>query len=165
VKNYSSRHLSYPWDKLPALSALAQEFGRRLQSTIPGLVPEYIAGLWKHDLPKALMWHTGRTGSKLLPRPTSYRAPSWSWASVDGEICLFQRSSRDFNLTIFDCVVTPVSPLAPYAKISEARLTVYGRVSRGTWDLTKNSIAAEGRTNKREKPWLLASPDTTVSAL
>ena len=41
---------------------------------------QYFAGLWETDLVIQLGWTNRRTGA----RPTKYRAPSWSWASIDG---------------------------------------------------------------------------------
>ncbi|OIW32576.1 HET-domain-containing protein [Coniochaeta ligniaria NRRL 30616] len=88
VETASSRKDGFtnPTDILPALSGLARVFREALG------VPErdYVAGLWKSDLFRSLIWHnTGREGAKntnlqqhlrhVIVRP--YIAPSWSWAS------------------------------------------------------------------------------------
>ncbi|KAE9378992.1 hypothetical protein N431DRAFT_525909 [Stipitochalara longipes BDJ] len=74
---YTCREMTDVEDKLPALSGLAAEFGRPLDD-------EYLAGLWKSTLPYSLLWY------QVSERPTSpsstYRAPLWSWASIDGRI-------------------------------------------------------------------------------
>jgi len=44
----------------------------------------YLAGLWYNSLPHALLWRV--LDATLVTRPTSYRAPSWSWALIDGRI-------------------------------------------------------------------------------
>jgi hypothetical protein len=41
---------------------------------------DYLAGLWRRDLGKDLFWQLVGTGTRLQ----GYRAPSWSWASVEG---------------------------------------------------------------------------------
>jgi hypothetical protein len=41
----------------------------------------YLAGLWKEDIEDQLCW----SSLKAQKRP-AYRAPSWSWASVDGGV-------------------------------------------------------------------------------
>lgn len=71
---YSSCDLTYPGDKLVAISGVAREFQQRNG----GL---YYAGLWREGIEEQLCWQP------LEPqtRP-AYRAPSWSWAAVDGVI-------------------------------------------------------------------------------
>jgi hypothetical protein len=80
LRRYSSRNLTKPSDKLPALSGLAHEYQMKWGD-------EYLAGLWRKDLWKSLLWR--RNEEYTLPepkRPPEYRAPSWSWASMDGRI-------------------------------------------------------------------------------
>ncbi|KAL2062766.1 hypothetical protein VTL71DRAFT_5838 [Oculimacula yallundae] len=80
VRRYSSRNLTKESDKLPALSGLAHEYCARWGG-------EYVAGLWKTDLWKNLLWRRNETYTLPEPkRPVEYRAPSWSWASLDGRI-------------------------------------------------------------------------------
>lgn len=47
----------------------------------------YLAGHWETDLIRQLGW-TGVTDYPIRARPTTYRAPSWSWASVEGRISI-----------------------------------------------------------------------------
>ncbi|KUJ23878.1 HET-domain-containing protein [Mollisia scopiformis] len=83
VTDYSARDLSFSTDKLPALSGLAQAFQAQLQDD------EYLGGLWRSSLLDDLLWihrpvDVGRR--TVQGRPSEYRAPSWSWASVDGNV-------------------------------------------------------------------------------
>lgn len=92
VEDYSSRFLTEESDKLPALAGLASKFR---QEHSPG---SYYAGIWSEHLPSALLWRTlfsysGGQDKLSNPlavfqprRPQTYRAPSWSWASIDGEV-------------------------------------------------------------------------------
>lgn len=81
---YTGRNLTNEQDKLPALSGLAQVYHEATNDT-------YLAGLWKASLPHSLCWfNTGgyRDSStsailNLGRRPRDFRAPSWSWASID----------------------------------------------------------------------------------
>ncbi|KAH7333321.1 heterokaryon incompatibility protein-domain-containing protein, partial [Rhexocercosporidium sp. MPI-PUGE-AT-0058] len=80
VMDYSSRCLTNETDKLPALSGLADVFHRATNYT-------YIAGLWRETLLKDLLWKQQWMlyGNQVEPGlPSQYRAPSWSWASIDG---------------------------------------------------------------------------------
>jgi hypothetical protein len=76
MEDYSFRRLTNETDKLPALSGLAQNF----QHAVPQA--EYLAGIWSTHLPAALLWRTRYTAR----RPMSYIAPTWSWASIIGNI-------------------------------------------------------------------------------
>ena len=86
VRNYSARKLTVSSDKLPAISGLAAMF----QEMHGG---EYLAGIWKHDLPISLLWQRCTWQDGLLQPVQPLRAPSWSWASVDGE---FQWTDRTY---------------------------------------------------------------------
>lgn len=80
---YSSTKLTEPSDKLVAVSGLAKDIRNSLQNY--GFDKHrYLAGLWEHVLMETLIWYV-RVG---LPasRTMNYRAPSWSWASLDGHI-------------------------------------------------------------------------------
>ena len=75
----SSCQLTKEVDKLIAFSGIAKRFHSALGS-------EYLAGLWRDDLPNELIWRVSRAESDTVRRPSRYRAPSWSWASVDTQI-------------------------------------------------------------------------------
>ncbi|KAH7187384.1 heterokaryon incompatibility protein-domain-containing protein [Fusarium oxysporum] len=84
VRHYTSRKLTNPSDKLPALSGLAQ-FRKRVRGGV------YLAGLWQDSLSHDLCWYHLPDPSYETPglgrRPACYRAPSWSWASLDTDVC------------------------------------------------------------------------------
>lgn len=75
VYAYNSLGLTEPSDKLPAISGVAQEFKKTIKS-------RYYAGMWEDCLLSQLLWEVVYP----VKRSDSYRAPTWSWASVDGEI-------------------------------------------------------------------------------
>ncbi|KAK3350278.1 heterokaryon incompatibility protein-domain-containing protein [Lasiosphaeria hispida] len=77
VKQYSAHDLTLASDRLPALAGLAQAFAAATGDT-------YIAGLWRGDLLAGLLWR--RSGFEALRRTGTYRAPSWSWAAVEGRV-------------------------------------------------------------------------------
>jgi hypothetical protein len=75
VRLYSAANSTYSQDKLPALSGIA----RRIQEERGG---EYIAGMWREeDIETQLCWQA--TTPRNRP---PWRAPTWSWASVDGGV-------------------------------------------------------------------------------
>jgi hypothetical protein len=86
VRKYSMMSLTYPSDKLAAILGVA----KMVQS---GVRDEYVAGMWRRYLVHQLIWSA--KGSRI--RPPAYRAPSWSWASVDGEVW-FDEISHDLEM-------------------------------------------------------------------
>lgn len=76
VGEYTMLELSVESDRLPALSGLAAVVQAKTDDV-------YLAGLWKGDLPRGLLWYQIRT----IVLPKTYRAPSWCWPSVEGSIC------------------------------------------------------------------------------
>jgi hypothetical protein len=74
VDEFSGRDLSVSSDKLPAMTPIAKIID-------DGNMGDYLAGVWSKTIAFGLAW--GRSYALLKPSPT-YRAPSWSWASVDG---------------------------------------------------------------------------------
>lgn len=72
ITTYSEGALSHEEDKLIALSGVAKYMQSTLHDT-------YLAGLWRQCLPSQLLWHYDSPGTS----PSRYRAPSWSWASVN----------------------------------------------------------------------------------
>ncbi|KAL9119746.1 MAG: hypothetical protein Q9187_003696 [Circinaria calcarea] len=77
VYAYTHRKLTFSKDKLIALDGLAHQYRDLLDD-------KYLAGLWLHDLPRGLLWMSSTS------RFSTYHAPSWSWASMDGSAAYFR---------------------------------------------------------------------------
>jgi hypothetical protein len=93
IREYGTRRLTMSSDKLPALSGIAQIFADRLGD-------EYVAGLWRKSLIDGLFWQ-----GVGVRRVSEYRAPSWSWASVDGTPASGFWEPPEYVATIIDCYV------------------------------------------------------------
>ncbi|KAI1204529.1 HET-domain-containing protein [Annulohypoxylon truncatum] len=85
ISAYSGTELTNPSDKLVAVSGLAQDIKTNLRSD-KLIQLRYLAGLWEDVLIETLLWYV-KVGARAS-RPTIYRAPSWSWASLDGQIIM-----------------------------------------------------------------------------
>lgn len=72
VKEYERMELTFEKDRLPALAGVARRYGEWNGKT-------YVAGLWKEDFPRALMWSKDPYSEN---RPLRQAAPTWSWASL-----------------------------------------------------------------------------------
>ncbi|KFY18411.1 hypothetical protein V491_04779, partial [Pseudogymnoascus sp. VKM F-3775] len=116
-------------NKLPALSGVA-----RLGYNEIG--DQYLAGLWRDKLEEQLCWsrlprrvHYPRA---TRPRP-AWRAPTWSWASIDGEVYWHTLQEGILETT--------------YVQILDANTTKYGydlfgQVTSGFIRLACSTIAA-----------------------
>jgi hypothetical protein len=133
IHDYSYRKLSFPSDIFPALEGLAREFNSRLHD-------KYIAGLWKRDLLRGLLWRVEDSKPGDIAREARpYRAPSWSWASIIGGIisdagdCVHRVG--DYRAEIVDVQIRPVgnmdwtldSDTNHYSQITAGTLTLRGR--------------------------------------
>ncbi|KAH8724901.1 heterokaryon incompatibility protein-domain-containing protein [Phaeosphaeriaceae sp. PMI808] len=143
---YTLRRLTNGQDKLPAISAMAAEIARVTGWT-------YLAGLWREDLFNELHWRSDSRSSTapvshnydvlsnpLRPRPAQYRAPSWSWASVDCIVIGNDDSYGEieaFDFCVLSCDIEHQTPVAPgefpFAPIVKGTLTVEGRAVEVDW--------------------------------
>jgi hypothetical protein len=141
---YTRRKLSCAGDKLVAIAALASE--------LAGTYGKYLAGLWNRDLFMDLQWRrpdpeydSSSTSHDLpgwhtrrLPRPAQYRAPSWSWASIDGEVTDAFEDEGDsiadaLDFHIVSCSVEPTIEGYDFGGIRSASLVVEGRLHNFIW--------------------------------
>jgi hypothetical protein len=119
ITQYSQRNLSKSKDKLTALSGLAA-----MTSKLSGIIDdEYLAGVWKRDLIRQILWYSPSDGVLSLRRPGEYRAPSWSWAALDGEIRFHLYDEQYPNA---------VAPQLLEANVSLAGNNIYGPVTAGS---------------------------------
>ena len=130
VREYSIRHMAFSFDKLPAISGLATRF----QTAGMG---EYIAGLWKNNLIKELLWTMDRgtdyrytVHRDPYQEGHSFRAPSWSWASIDHPICykeehMHHASPERVKCFIIDTACTLAGPNVT-GRISSGRIRIKG---------------------------------------
>ena len=92
VDVYTKLGLTDQNDRLVALSGIAQEMAAVMESY--GLENKYIAGMWQESIANQILWRVNeRTGMSRQPfedtKPKNfkgepiYRAPSWSWGSVE----------------------------------------------------------------------------------
>ena len=80
IHRYTSAKLTHGKDKLVALSGIAGVAKDEIVRS--GLDDDYIAGMWRRNLENQLWWSI----IDRSDRPSPYRVPSWSWASVDGTV-------------------------------------------------------------------------------
>jgi hypothetical protein len=104
VQIYCNSNLTFSKDRLVAISGLASNFYASFQSqgmfTTLSDHPAYLAGLWNHDLTSQILWKVTQARTQSV-----YTAPSWSWASIEGEFdCLFKQRYQGFRGTSKDLI-------------------------------------------------------------
>ncbi|PSN72530.1 HET-domain-containing protein [Corynespora cassiicola Philippines] len=114
---YTSRELSFFKDRLPAIAAVAE-----MKQKLHGKEKEYIAGLWKDSLLNDLTWYSclNRTWRPKEPSPG---IPTWSWASIAGQVEWESRHSHQMNnVLVLDTLYvvngSPYSGVIERARIS-----------------------------------------------
>jgi hypothetical protein len=132
VQEYSKRQLSppkngQPHDKLIALGGLAERFSELLGYKRD----DYMAGLWRPKLMDQILWVS--SPNNLKPRP-EYRAPSWSWASVDSPIYYDAwRFVDDYSLQpqIYDIKCEKESTQLPLGAVKSGYILCKGHICQG----------------------------------
>ncbi|KAK2604476.1 hypothetical protein N8I77_007403 [Diaporthe amygdali] len=136
VERYSGRALTVTLDKLPAFSAIAQ----RLQP----ILGDYIAGLWRRDIIRGMWWVAGTNAV----RPLEYRGPSWSWASMDGNIeftdTSLLREEGPLDSQVLDHSICLVDPTNPFGQVRSGSLTARGLTRRLIRSLEYRRDSSEG---------------------
>ncbi|KAH6660581.1 heterokaryon incompatibility protein-domain-containing protein [Truncatella angustata] len=138
LSSFTERRLGFEADKLLAISALAERihliFQARGQSSIESRSYRefladlaYVAGIFlsrshKELVASQLLW-TSTTASKTK-RVETYRAPSWSWACVDGSLqsCLTDAVQEAGRFSVLDWDVTLTNNVAPYGSVRYAAI-------------------------------------------
>lgn len=98
---YSECDLTKENDRLVALSGLAKEMGKLLGD-------EYLAGLWKGNLLGDLLWSVNDE-HKDRYRPRKYRAPSWSWVSMEGIVTWLRATIEDELAEVREVFTKPLA--------------------------------------------------------
>ncbi|OHE99076.1 heterokaryon incompatibility protein [Colletotrichum orchidophilum] len=149
VQLFSERSISFDADRLPALSGMAKQF-RMMHEEVYGKQGQqhqqqqqqqqqrsrYIAGLWEGDFATQLLWTADddywRNPETVSRRPGKWRAPSWSWAAIEGPIMFHPMSHFKGDLEVLDVQVEPLMAEDIYGQVCEdAKIVVRGAVVHG----------------------------------
>ncbi|KAH7627770.1 heterokaryon incompatibility protein-domain-containing protein [Sordaria sp. MPI-SDFR-AT-0083] len=127
VESYSRLQLSFPGDKFPALSGLAQQMSKKRGPDV-----RYLAGLWSDSLLTDLLWTAAYVWilhriDRILQGKDEWRAPSWSWAVRDVPV-IFARTGTETNGST--CAVKALCNIID-AEITLTTADKTGRVSGG----------------------------------
>ncbi|KAK4183448.1 HET-domain-containing protein [Podospora australis] len=151
---YTFRNISRENDKLPAVGGVAEQFAR-----VTG--DEYYAGLWKKSLLFDLLWEIEGSVTEPKVRPENYRAPSWSWASMNGLVRASwkegEAASVGENLRqaeVVDCQVTVPPKGTPFGELTSALLRLRAVLKQGVvvdGDGRAGTVMVVGRDGEKKK--------------
>lgn len=155
VEAYSRRDLSWMRDKLPALSGVACEFSRIVNKgelAATGDMPplRYLAGLWDTGIHGQLCWRVASSPRSVLVE--EYRAPTWSWASVEGEIYMDHSYVKGLvpQAEIVEAVCALANPDDPFGQV----------VRKGTHLRVRATVLETRMTITRKSPRWAAEYET-----
>jgi len=138
VENYSQRKLTVENDKLPAVAAVAEQYANSM--SVSG--EDYLAGLWREDLLSQCLWRVW--DPKKTRRPVAYRAPSWSWAALDGGIYPYvhvpqhENDMEERRVSCCTCVLiqaetTLSSENMPFGNVQTGMMRIRTKMRRVIW--------------------------------
>ncbi|ETS81653.1 hypothetical protein PFICI_06655 [Pestalotiopsis fici W106-1] len=119
VEHYSTLRLTLSKDVLPAVSALANI----CSAARPG--DRYLVGLWERSIIDDMCW---RKIDVLTNRPDTWRAPSWSWASITGQIGYFSASIVNKAYSRLIRASTQLAGSDPMGEVLSASVVLKGPV-------------------------------------
>jgi len=135
---YTKRELTVDDDKLLAISAIAEQYSH----TKP--VTTYLAGMWREDFLWQCLWSTRSLFNDTLSRPTTYRAPSWSWASVNGEVSASlcgepgastnTSDSGHYTTMLMHVETTLYDPTLPFGRVTAGFMRIRTKMRHVVWD-------------------------------
>ncbi|PON25218.1 hypothetical protein TGAM01_v205904 [Trichoderma gamsii] len=136
VAEYTKRDLTHPRDKLIAFYGISETFQQAWKNS------KYLAGLWSHRLLEELLWM--KTSPPRYPRPEKFRAPSWSWAAIDGPVVpgysLQAFNEDDPECEILECDVTLKNTALPFGEVTGGFLRLSAAVNEVMWDPLEGKI-------------------------
>lgn len=139
VPSYTQLRLTNEMDRLTALSAVAQGLEGILSDT-------YLCGHWRADLEENLAWSSGAYASNPPSPgrlPERYRAPSWSWASIEGPVdtCFDYEDDYEPIFKVLEAGITPIGKNTR-ADACDGFVRVSGYLLPGT--MTSSVITIDG---------------------
>ena len=135
VDEYSKQNLTDPNDKFIAISALASYSQDRYAEHL-GM---YCAGLWYNFLPQSLHLFVPNPNVLRLA-PAIKRAPSWSWAAVEGvrlSMILTLDKRYVYHVKILHCETYLKFSSLPLGQITGGKLTIRGPLMELLWGIDK----------------------------
>ncbi|RGP72929.1 heterokaryon incompatibility [Fusarium longipes] len=174
VTDYSKRELTYESDRLPAISSVASHYN----SLLPG---RYLAGVWEQWLFSDMAWMSSwGVENRYPPAPkTPNEMPTWSWASVTGQVhfaletCVDSDKMSSIRLIEADCAPSNGNPfmqpkenssIVVQAPVCQAELSTQDVLAIGQYEISEEeeSWGVKSILKNRRKQSGMFHPDTVL---
>lgn len=158
VQEYTRRDLTRQKDRLVALGGVVEEFQRFWESS------HYLAGLWSHRLLDDLLWSKSSL-EKPQDRPEIYRGPSWSWASINGQVSSAQPMDIFWPMRFFylcevsRCEVSLADDRYPFGEVTGGFLELRAVMTEVFWSPTSSRLYSPDEGDCGDLLTKHASPD------
>jgi hypothetical protein len=151
VEKYAKSRLTFAADKLPALAGIASRVHAITQH-------DYLAGHWRCELSRSLFWGTFEQFHQPR-RVVPYRAPSWSWASMDTASMYwkFGDSVPSSDPVRIIAAEVDLDGQNPFGRVLSGFITMQAHVLSASWNASKAAWVTPSRVNHDEDP---QPPDT-----
>lgn len=160
VEEFTQRNLGLESDKLLAIAALAERMGSGEREKSPAL--RYVAGIFLdpksvESWARELLWVVHCQTSR---RSTVYRAPSWSWAALDGWLfypgdpfSLREDLAEDgFCFKVLDLDVQLSYSHLPFGSVRSARCLVSG-LFKPLWGRLEAAVDLPSFWDEKVEDW------------
>lgn len=116
VRDYSRRNLKCYEDRLHGMAGIAKELKTVWDD-------EYLAAIWWKVLTYQLGWYLKNPGKNLSD---PYRAPNWSWESLEGEVSYIDIKAipQFLDDLVISATVKPKFKVALMGEVENGRLTL-----------------------------------------
>lgn len=151
VMEFSKRQLSFPSDKLPAISGVA--------SKISGIISsEYIAGLWRNNLIRDMCWERHMFQSVKWQATAAWRAPTFSWVSVEGNIFYNDQAIAGNGTYVSEVIDAHCTLLgsSPFGQVVDGFVEIRGPLLQAS--LTSDPAFDPSDRKSRNNPNAMLSP-------
>jgi hypothetical protein len=126
VMLYGKCDLTISADIFPAISGIVKSISRASGD-------EYVAGLWKGDMHRGLLW-TAPDSTSSRRDLRRYRAPSWSWASLPATCSFYVRQiiqeGVDTSCMRIEQTDILIEGTNPFGVVSSGKLKIWGLLKR-----------------------------------
>ncbi|EPS40036.1 hypothetical protein H072_6164 [Dactylellina haptotyla CBS 200.50] len=135
--------------KLVAISRAARRFSQIIEEVVQ-CEDDYLAGIWKGNLIRSLLWSVEKGFQQNLAvrwrRPETPRAPTWSWAAVEGPV--FFESLVNFQpaIHVMEATTEPCDSNDRFGQVLLGKLVVQGKV------VNKLKIQLKDKANLDDTP-------------
>ncbi|RSM15446.1 hypothetical protein CDV31_005039 [Fusarium ambrosium] len=149
VRLYATCKLTFPSDRLIALSALARSMGTLMQD-------EYVAGMWRGGLELDMLWCID--GFQGASTPTTYRAPTWSWVASVGRVWPAERIMDGLSLIKVEKIHLDYVTEDTWGMLRGGWLHLRGHLKKlslihpDDWKMVVNGVQVEAATKYDAKP-------------